>query len=74
MSDKTKRKRIKVECMCGSKFDIDYRNKHEASKHERKGMNIKFLNAPDNPFKVAKRSKKADTVNYVITGSSRTQI
>lgn len=45
-------------CECGSEFDLDYRNKHEAKQHNGQRKKIKHVDAPENPFQAAKRVKQ----------------
>lgn len=72
--DKQKRKRVKVKCECGSEFDLDYRNKHEALQHNGQRKKIKHLNAPENPFEAAKRTKKNVSETEAIPEATETNI
>lgn len=62
MSDKYKRKRIKLECVdCGSVFNNDYKLQHERQVHHGKKIKVKHFGAPSNPFEAAKRKTQSLT-------------
>jgi len=54
-----KRKRIKVECLeCGSRFNDDFKKKHEEKLHNGKRVNVKHVGAPKNPFESATETSR----------------
>lgn len=56
MSEISKRKRIKLECVdCGSVFNNDYKLKHQRLVHNGKKIKTKHFGAPSNPFDAAKK-------------------
>lgn len=68
MADSTKniRKRIKIQCTeCGSKFDDDYRIRHERLVHGGKRVKIKVAGAPANPFEAASYGKKVKMYSLI---------
>lgn len=63
MSDKRKRKRIKLECMdCGSIFNDDYKSKHERQVHSGKKIKTKHYGVPSILFEPSKQSKQVQII------------
>lgn len=52
-----RRKRIKLQCLkCGKCFDDDYKKKHEEKVHNGQKIKVQLLNAPKNPFELARQN------------------
>ncbi|KAF0682238.1 zinc finger MYM-type protein 1-like, partial [Aphis craccivora] len=63
MSDKCKRKIIKLEYMdCGSIFNNDYKLKHERQVHSGKKIKTKHYGVPSILFEASKQSKQVQII------------
>ena len=75
-----KRKRINLECLmvCHHEFDDDYRSTHNKTSHsalisQHKAIPYKVVNAPKNPFEVAKKAyQKSEQSHTLISSTSST--